>query len=196
MNDITGLNGCKNNYSYQHIQGVMLVNLNKLAFELCLSHKTYRLLGLLISHWNITTQNAFPAIDYLARASCMSKTTIINSLDSLTNKGLLVIFKKKGGQNHYYFSQCFFQGLRKPFEKIKPETRTTCKTKHDNKQIKKKTNLINHIDVIKLIDVLKIKLVLKNQPLLLPPVIDKCSTITSYTLFKQLLPQYNLQLSG
>ena len=39
-------------HTYQHIHGTMLVNLNKIASEINLSHTEYRLMGVLIGLWN------------------------------------------------------------------------------------------------------------------------------------------------
>ena len=76
------------NYSYQHIQGVMLVKLNKLAYELELSHIEYRIMATLIGLWNINTGMAFPSISELAKQCCISQRTAIRNLANLIAKVL------------------------------------------------------------------------------------------------------------
>lgn len=131
----------KQPFSYQHLQGVMLVNLNKLAAELNLSHREYRLLGTLIGLWNINIQKSFPTIDYLAKTCCMSKSTITTLLKNLTVKGLLVIDKTNSGKNYYSFSNKFLNNSTRT--SCKTSTSTSCKTPHDIKPIKTKTKLNN-----------------------------------------------------
>lgn len=126
-------------YSYQHIQGLMLLNLNTVAVELNLSHRHYRLLGILIGLWNINHNRAFPTIDYLAQNCKMAKSTILTLLKELVDLNLVVIVKH-GKRNNYYFSKKLL-----PIDQIqqKPKISFPCKTTHDKTNKKLKLNKNN-----------------------------------------------------
>jgi predicted transcriptional regulator len=95
-----------NNFTYQHIHGIMLVNLNKLASELRLSHAEYRVMGLLIGYWNKKETKAFPTVKTMAKQATMSNSTILKSLNSLSQKGLILIVKDgKNGRQSYYLNE-------------------------------------------------------------------------------------------
>lgn len=132
---------CIDNYkhhSYQHLHGVMLVNLNKMASEIRLSHTEYRIMGILIGLWNKNTNRSFPSINYLSELCRMSKSTIIKTLKQLEIKELIIINKKQGKRNNYYLSDHIM--TLKPGTHAKPETVTSCETTHVYKQIKIKTD--------------------------------------------------------
>lgn len=125
-------------HSYQHLHGVMLVNLNKLASKERLSHTEYRIMGVLIGLWNKNTNKSFPSINYLSELCRMSKSTIIKTLKQLELKELIIINKKLGKRNNYYLSTQIMNinsGTHK-----KPETILSCETTHVYKQIKIKTD--------------------------------------------------------
>lgn len=126
------------NYSYQHIHGTMLVNFNKLAFKLELSHSEYRLMGTLIGLWNKNHGMAFPTVNYLAQYCRMGKATIIKNLNHLIELNLLVVVKSKKKRNNYYFSNLLF-GTKNTIS-VKPTNGSTCKTIHDHELIKIKTD--------------------------------------------------------
>lgn len=131
------LNNCKPSskkaYSYQHVMGLMLVNLNKLANKLNLSHSEYRLMANLIGLWNKNHNMAFPTIDYLAQNCCMGRSTIAMALKKLVRLNLLIVIRTSGKRNNYYFGQ-ILTGNTSP--NVKPECDPPCRTAHDNKQIK------------------------------------------------------------
>lgn len=124
-------------HSYQHLHGVMLVNFNRLASKLRLSHTEYRIMGILIGLWNKNTNNSFPSINYLTELCRMSKATIIKNLKQLEIKGLININKTQGKRNNYYLGTQIINF--EPGFHAKPPTIPSCKTTHD-KQIKNKTN--------------------------------------------------------
>jgi hypothetical protein len=100
---------CMEKHSYQHVQGIMLLNLNRLSSELHLTHQEYRLMGVLIGLWNKKYGMAFPSIAYLTKLCRMGRTTILKALDNLTFKNLLIVVKTKGKRNSYYFSNILFK---------------------------------------------------------------------------------------
>ncbi|MEW5821206.1 MAG: helix-turn-helix domain-containing protein [Cyanobacteriota bacterium] len=116
--------------SYQHIHGIMLFNLNKIAFERNLSNYEYRLLGVLITYWNKKQEKAFPTFDLLAKTCKMSKSTVVKTLDFLADKKLLVITKQKGSRNNYFFSSILFLN---PGTHCKTKPSTSCKTSNINR---------------------------------------------------------------
>lgn len=130
---------CLNNYSYQHLQGIMLVNLNKLAAENKLTHSEFRIMAMLIGFWNKSKARAFPSTRMLAKYCCMSNSTIINGLKSLTNKGFIVIIKDSSNkrQNYYINPQKFLNSESST-------SVTQCSSTHDMKQkeIKLKNKVI------------------------------------------------------
>ncbi|MGD9580815.1 MAG: helix-turn-helix domain-containing protein [Vampirovibrionia bacterium] len=136
------------NFSYQHLHGVMFVNLNKIASKERLSHSEYRIMGILIGLWNKNTNYSFPSINYLVEMCRMSKSTVINNLKNLESKGLIIVNKSKGKRNNYYFSNLILNYQENT--KIVPPTIPSCSTKHDIKQIKiitnKKTSSLNNND--------------------------------------------------
>lgn len=132
------------NYSYQHLQGEMLVNFNRLASDLRLSHAEYRLMCVLIGFWNKNSKRAFPTIKMLSEISRMSNSTIIKGLNNLVKAGLIIIIKdNKFKRNNYYLNT---KKLLNDKTRITPEvTRpiTPCGNSMINikklKQINKKT---------------------------------------------------------
>lgn len=149
MSCITSLSCVEKKYSYQHLQGMMLLNLNKLASNIRLSHSEYRVICTLIGLYNKNHNKAFPTIEYLAKACIMGKTTIIRCLNRLVDANLLIVVKTPAKRNNYYFSNLILNSSSTPH--VRPNHSTTCKTTHDNKQIKTKTN-INKTLSIKLND--------------------------------------------
>lgn len=144
-------------YSYQHIQGVMLVNLNKLAFEFNLSHSVYRVAGFLISNYNINANSANPSIDLIANGCKMSKSTIIKSIETLVNSGLIIAVKQSGKLARYFFTKKLLAGLTSI--SCKTVTRTVCKTPHDIKPNKKELNkTLCSRKIFKIIDVKNISI--------------------------------------
>lgn len=129
---------CEKKYSYQHIQGTMLVNFNKVAYELNLSHSEFRLMVTLIGLWNKNKGMAFPTIDYLAKYSRMGKATIIKNLTHLVKLNLLIVVKSKKKRNNYYFSNLLFD--TKNSSPVKLPNSSPCKTIHEQEQIKIKTD--------------------------------------------------------
>lgn len=125
------------NYSYQHLQGIMLGNLNRLSSQVRLSHSDYRVMGTLIGLYNKCHAMAFPTIDQLTKYCCMGRTTILKSLNNLVSLNLLIIVKTPGKRNNYYFSNLILSDPGSPH--VKPSSSLTCENTHD-KQIKKETN--------------------------------------------------------
>lgn len=133
-----GLFCVEKKYSYQHIQGVMLVNLNRLAYEINLHHTAYRVAGFLISNYNINSNTAYPSIETISKACMMSKSTVIKNIETLVNNGLIIAVKESGKLTRYLFTKKIMAGLTgTSWETI---TSTTCKTSHDMKQIEKEQN--------------------------------------------------------
>lgn len=127
-------------YSYQHLHGLMLVELNKIACLKNLSHTEYRLMGALIGLWNKEHNKAFPTLDLLAKTCHMSKTTITKTLKSLTKQNLIYIVKHtKNNRNNYYLNTDLF--LFSLSTTSKTINSTPCNTTHDIKLIKTKTNI-------------------------------------------------------
>ncbi|MGD9580214.1 MAG: helix-turn-helix domain-containing protein [Vampirovibrionia bacterium] len=139
------------NYSYQHIHGLMLVNLNKIASKLSLTHTEYHLMGILIGLWNKEKGIAFPTIEYLVNNANMSKSTVLRSLKRLIELKIISIQKQKGKRNKYYFSETLFQINTKNVLPLIPQTSITCDTTHDNKQNRLITNKItsSNDDILK-----------------------------------------------
>ncbi|MEW5819723.1 MAG: helix-turn-helix domain-containing protein [Cyanobacteriota bacterium] len=122
-------------YSYQHIQGVMLVTLNRLALDLNLSHFEYRLVATLISFWNKKQGVAFPSTRLLAEHCKMSNTTVSKGLKKLSQLGLIKIFKHPQNNRHNYYLNL---DLLFPQKETTPAT--PCKTTHDIKLMQTKTD--------------------------------------------------------
>lgn len=133
-----GVFSIEKNHSYQHLQGTMLGNLNKLASRVKLSHSDYRVMGTLIGLYNKQHGMAFPTMDQLANYCCMGKSTIIKSLNNLVKLNLLVVVKTPGKRNNYYFSKLILNSVSTPHAKLTGST--SCKTAHDMKQIKIETD--------------------------------------------------------
>lgn len=123
--------------SYQHIQGCMLLNLNKLACEIKLTHSEFRLMATLIGLFNKVHCKAFPTISQLAYYCSMGNSTIIKNLNNLVKLGLLVVVKTSGKRNNYYFSNLILD-TSSSTHAVTPCS-TPCSNAHD-KQIKNKTN--------------------------------------------------------
>ena len=120
----------------------MLVNLNRVASELKLSHQEYRLMGILIGLWNMAYNKAFPTVQYLAESCNMSKSTVLKNLDKLIDKHLLIVVKEKGRRNNYYITKNLFQKIAGTETILES---TSWETTHD-KHTKKKTDKKNHYD--------------------------------------------------
>lgn len=138
MSSNAGLVCVEKNYSFQHIQGTMLLQLNKLASQVRLSHSDYRVMGTLIGLYNKQHGMAFPTIDQLAKYCCMGRTTILKSLNNLVSLNLLIVVKTSGKRNNYYFSTLILPVSGSPH--VNPGSVPTCENTH-NKQIKKRTNI-------------------------------------------------------
>lgn len=91
-------------YSYQHLQGIMLVNLNYIASELKLSHSEYRLLAVLIGYWNKEKRISFPKLENLSKTCRMSNSTIYKHLEKFKTLNLVIIVKS-GNKNNYYLNE-------------------------------------------------------------------------------------------
>lgn len=130
----TGKNYYAKNYTYQHIQGIMLVNLNHLAFKANLSHSSYRLLAVLICQWKMTQNFASVSINELCKLACMSKSTLIRTLTIISNTGFIVILKENGKENKYFLSKQFFNGITLTSVNKELQPGISCKTPHDVKQ--------------------------------------------------------------
>lgn len=136
-------------YTYQHLHGVMLFNLNHLAYELKLSHCEYHLMGVLIGYWNKQHGKSFPTVKLLSKQARMSNSTVLKSLKRLTDCGLVLIIKDgKNGRQNYYINQQKFLNTKSN------ETITTTVTQNvipcsnayiynkQNNNLKKKPSLI------------------------------------------------------
>jgi predicted transcriptional regulator len=132
-----------NHHTYQHTQGLMLANFNKIAATMTISHAEYRLMCTLIGLWNKKHCMAFPTTDYLAKTCKMGKQTVIKSIQKLVQAGLIIVIKAKNKRNNYYFSNCLFNTISG--SPVKPQDSIPCKTTHDheqiNKNLKEKNNL-------------------------------------------------------
>jgi hypothetical protein len=91
-------------YSYQHIQGEMLVALNKISMELCLTNAEYRVLANLISLWNMKKGFAYPTLELLLKQCAMGKQTLLKTLKKLKALNLIFVVKERGKSNRYYLS--------------------------------------------------------------------------------------------
>jgi predicted transcriptional regulator len=127
MSTITSLYYAENS-TYQHIQGLMLEKLNYISIELKLNHQEYRLMCVLISLWNKKQNKAYPTVEYLAKYCCMGKATVIKNIESLVNRGLILIVKHKR-RNNYCFTNQFFS-VKNP-AKTEPVNSSACNTVHD-----------------------------------------------------------------
>lgn len=123
-------------YSYQHIQGMMLLSFNKIASTLKLTHSEYRVMCTLIGLYNKEYNKAFPTIDYLAKHCTMGKVTVIKGLNRLVELNLLVVAKTPGKRNNYYFSKLLLN--KASSSPVEPQRSSVCKTTY--KQIKIETN--------------------------------------------------------
>ncbi|MEW5820960.1 MAG: helix-turn-helix domain-containing protein [Cyanobacteriota bacterium] len=165
------------NYSYQHIQGVLLVNLNIVACKLALTNAEYRIMATIISKWNVNQTCAYPALDYLANVCKMSKSTITRSINTLSSLGLLKVFKGLRKQNLYFISKKLFSGL-----KISTNQKKVCTAWKTPliKQIKKITSIkLNKYlnDALNIAIKNYIKFDWRNK-------ISNCRFITTISLFK------------
>jgi len=132
--DLPSLSPSKFNYSYQHLQGVMLKNLNKIAYKENLTHSEYRVMGILIGYWNKKQEKAFPSKRMLATDCRMSNITIKKALETLTKQNLITILKEtKTARQYYYINQ------QKLLQSTSNRFVTPCCTAHVNKLIKNKT---------------------------------------------------------
>lgn len=176
----------KKNSSYQHVQGVMLLQLNKLASKLKLSHTDYRVMGTLIGLYNKSCGRAFPTIDQLANYCCMGKSTILKSLNDLVKLNLLVVVKTPGKRNNYYFSNLILSGISTPHVEL-PDS-TPCKTAHDKEHIKNKTDREQTLSNKTHDDVSKAQLIKENGQLLTKlkswGVIDAKKLISNHSIQK------------
>ena len=109
MSTVLSYGNAGKSYSYQHLQGVMLSKLNKIASELNLSHSEYRIMGVLIGLWNMKKGMAFPTISYLAKTCHMGRSTIINALERLVEVHLLIVIRTKGKEEQLLFNRDAFK---------------------------------------------------------------------------------------
>lgn len=144
MATLAGMVCVEKNSTYQHLQGVLLLRLNSIASELKLTNTEYRLMGVLIGLYNKKQQKAFPSLNYMAQVAGISRSTIIRTLKSLTDKNLLVIVKTAGKKNSYYFSRLMLNETATSSHNDTP-TRVTCATSHDHELKENKTNRTNII---------------------------------------------------
>lgn len=126
-------------FSYQHLQGVMLLNLNKISSQMRLTHSEYRVMAVIIGLWNKKENKAFPTIDYLSNICCMGKATILKNLNKLVMLNLLVVVKTKGKRNNYYLGKKIFDSMSTSH--VEPKSSFTCRTtnKHNRYNNKEKT---------------------------------------------------------
>lgn len=93
-------------HTYQHIQGCMLLALNKLAPALKLSHTDYRIMCTLIGYWNKQQGKAYPSTRQLVKDCQVSNTTLKKSLTALKTLNLIVIVRdSKTRRQNYYINQ-------------------------------------------------------------------------------------------
>jgi DNA-binding transcriptional regulator GbsR (MarR family) len=132
-------------YSYQHIQGEMLLHLNKIASTLKLTHTEYRVMATIIGFFNKETGRAYPSIRQLAKTCRMSHSTIINAIKKLTSLNLIYTIKHQSGRQNYFINQqkfLVFESNTDVTHEITPPV-TPCdnamKTKRKETDKKKKT---------------------------------------------------------
>ncbi|MEW5821950.1 MAG: helix-turn-helix domain-containing protein, partial [Cyanobacteriota bacterium] len=113
-------------YSYQHIQGVLLKNLNIIAYKIGLSNRNYRIMAILISYWNMNVGMAYPSMDIIAKNAKVSKFTVLQSIKQLSSLNLLIINKMGLRKNCYQFSEYMFNGHLVQHEK--PADSFPCET--------------------------------------------------------------------
>lgn len=131
-----------NSSTYQHLHGIMLVNLNKLAYELKLSHSEYHLMGVLIGYWNKQQGKSYPTVKLLAQYARMSNSTVLTCLKRLTNLGLIMIVKDtKTNRQTYYVNQQKFLNVNDNSSVTHEvlQDNTPCSNAHEQ------TNRIKHI---------------------------------------------------
>lgn len=157
-------------YTYQHIQGVMLVNLNKIAFETNLSHSAYRVAGFLISNYNLNSGTAYPSIEIIAKACCMSKSTVIKNIEALVAVGLIIAVKESGKLARYSFTKNLLAGLTGT--SCKTTASTACKTIHDMKQNKTKNKISTNSLLILYNDELQNKFLLSVNSILFKALLN------------------------
>ena len=133
MSDVVSYFCSEKKYSYQHLHGEMLFNLNRLAAELKISHSEYRIMATLIAYWNKDKSRAYPTIRDLAKICCMGNSTILKGLDKLKQLNLIFIVKdpEYKRQNYYINQQKFLPALSNTYV-------TSCKNTHDKKRKEQK----------------------------------------------------------
>lgn len=130
-------------YTYQHIQGCMLLSLNKLASQFKLSHSEYRIMATLIGYWNKQQGKAYPTTRQLTKDCCLSNSTLKKGLDKLIALNLIIIVKdSKTRRQNYHINQ---NNFLTPDKNTHATTRksplaTPCSSNHD------KTNRTKLID--------------------------------------------------
>lgn len=127
-----------NKLSYQHLQGELLLRLNKLSTQLNLSNGEYRVMGVLIGLWNKKLGVAFPSITYLTEATCLSRSTIMRHLKSLKIKGLIMVLKTSGKTNKYVFGRILTNEI------IRPNNDTSTSSKNGTFYINNKESRTNN----------------------------------------------------
>ncbi|MEW5818568.1 MAG: helix-turn-helix domain-containing protein [Cyanobacteriota bacterium] len=130
--------GTEYDFSYQHLHGVMLGNLNYIAREFDLSHAEYHILGVLIGFWNKKLEKSYPTTIMLAKYACMSHTTVKKCLLNLSDKGLLEILRPlKTKRYQYILNLNMFLNFQQKLSKLpfKHSFGFSCSKKHDKKQI-------------------------------------------------------------
>ena len=90
-------------YTYQHIQGCLLLGLNKISSNLKLSHSEYRIMATLIGYYNKCYDKAFPTTRQLVKDCCISNTTLSKGLNKLKTLGLIVVIKDSQYKRQQYF---------------------------------------------------------------------------------------------
>lgn len=125
---------CLDGFTFQHLHGVMLTNLNHISVDLKLSHSEYHLMGVLIGYWNKQHGKSFPTMKMLAKYARMSNSTIIKCINSLTNKGLILVIKDgKNGRQQYYINlkKLLTTNSNKSATKYSNPEVTTCSNAHE-----------------------------------------------------------------
>jgi predicted transcriptional regulator len=130
-------------YTYQHIQGCMLLSLNKMASQLKLSHAEYRIMSTLIGYWNKQYEKAYPTTRQLTNDCCLSNSTLKKGLDKLMALNLIIIVKdSKTRRQNYHINQNKFLTPQKNTRATTGVSTlaTPCSSNHD------KTNRFKQIE--------------------------------------------------
>ena len=140
MSNISSLNYVETNYTYQHIQGCLLLGFNKVASDLKLNHAEYRIMATLIGYYNKTHGKAYPTTRQLVKDCCMSNTTLLKGLNKLNELGLIITIKdSQFRRQQYHINKQRFINLSSATN-TKAINATPCSNTHDIKLIDNKTN--------------------------------------------------------